>query len=58
MTVLRMAMRTTPIPVTVGTFQARPKVTTVTRMKALRHPNDDNYEDCDPERDPCDCWHF
>ena len=34
-------MRTTPIPVTVGTFEARrqhegPKVTTVTRMEALR----------------------
>ena len=33
-------MRTTPIPVTVGTFEARrqqqgPKVTTVTRMEAL-----------------------
>ena len=36
-------MRTTPIPVTVGTFEARrqhegPKVTTVTRMEALRAP--------------------
>ena len=34
-------MRTTPIPVTVGTFEARrqhegPKVATVTRMEALR----------------------
>ena len=34
-------MRTTPIPVTVGTFEARrqhegPKVTTVTRMEALQ----------------------
>ena len=34
-------MRTTPIPVTVGTFEARrqhegPKVTTIVRMEALR----------------------
>ena len=40
-TVLRITMRTTPIPVTVGTFEVRrqhegPKVTTVTRMEALR----------------------
>ena len=63
-TVLRIAMRTTPIPVTVGTFEARrqhegPKVTTVTRMEALRLQNDDCYEDGDPDgADPCDCWHF
>ena len=42
-TVLRIAMRTTPIPVTVGTFEARrqhegPKVTTVTRMEAFAAP--------------------
>ena len=40
-TVLRIAMKTTPIPVTVGNFEAGrehegPKVTTVTRMQALR----------------------
>ena len=39
-TVLRITMRTPPIPVTVGIFEARrehegPKVTTVTRMAAM-----------------------
>ena len=38
-----MAMRTIPIPVTVGIFEARrehegSKVTTVTRMEAVRRP--------------------
>ena len=66
-TVLRIAMRTTPIPVTVGPFEARrqhegPKVTTVTRMEALRLQKRRqlrSYEDGDPDgADPCDCWHF
>ena len=63
-TVLSIVMRTAPIPVTVGIFEARrehggPKVTTVTRMAALRHEKDDSYKDGDPEgAHPCDGWHF
>ena len=63
-TVLRIAMRTTPIPVTAATFEARrqhegPKVTTVTRWRLCGSKNDDSYEDGDPDgADPCDCWYF
>ena len=57
MTVARIAMSTTLMPVTVDTVETRrrrigPKVTTVTRKAAL---NDDSYEDGDPEEPhPCD----
>ena len=60
MTVARIAMSTTLMPVNVGTFQTRrhigPKVTTVTRKAAFRRQDDDSYEDGDPEGPrPCDC---
>ena len=61
MTVGRIAMSTTLMPVTVDTVETRrrhigPKVTTVTRKAAFRRQNDDSYEDGDSEGPhPCDC---
>ena len=62
MTVARIAMRTTLIPVTVDTFGTRrrhigPKVTTLTRKADFRHQKRlDSYEDGDREGPhPYDC---